>query len=324
MDRGPGHNGGSTPIKIPIEGVLDLHTFLPKDIPSLMEEYLKECLEARIYSVRIIHGKGKGVQRKRVHSALGKLPMVASFCEAPPSAGGWGATLVELKEGWDPPSPMWTDFGECLTEGAKALGMDLDPAHIKQFALHAKELLEWNPVANLTAVTDAREMAEKLFLDTLPLVSVVPAGSRVLDIGSGGGFPGLALKVVRPDLVLCLIEASRKKVSFLKHMIRALDLGGVLARHIRTEALAKEVQTTGHLYDVIVSKAAFKLGRLVEHALPLLRSTGMIIAMKGIAVKAELEKAQERIRMAGLTVQVRTYRLPCSGIERNLVIFGKR
>jgi len=84
------------PVKIPIEDVLDLHTFRPQDIPDLLEDYFTECLRAGIYSVRIIHGKGTGVQKKRVRAILRKSRMVISFGDAPPEAGGWGATLVEL------------------------------------------------------------------------------------------------------------------------------------------------------------------------------------------------------------------------------------
>jgi len=84
------------PLKIPIEDVLDLHTFRPQDIADLLEDYFSECLNAALYSVRIIHGKGKGIQKKRVQGLLKKNPMVKSFKDAPPEAGGWGATLVEL------------------------------------------------------------------------------------------------------------------------------------------------------------------------------------------------------------------------------------
>ena len=90
------------PVKIPIEDVLDLHTFRPQDIPDLLEDYLTECLRAGIYSVRIIHGKGKGVQKKRVQGILKDNQMVMSFCDAPPEAGGWGATLVELNRNFRP------------------------------------------------------------------------------------------------------------------------------------------------------------------------------------------------------------------------------
>ena len=85
------------PVKIPIEDVLDLHTFHPHDIPDLLENYFAECLKAGFKSVRIIHGKGKGIQKKRVQGILKKNPNVKSFTDAPPEAGGWGATLVELR-----------------------------------------------------------------------------------------------------------------------------------------------------------------------------------------------------------------------------------
>ena len=89
-------------VKLTIEDVLDLHTFQPKDIPDLLEDYFSECLKAGIYSVRIIHGKGKGIQKKRVQGLLEKNSMVTAFKDAPPEAGGWGATLVELSRNLDP------------------------------------------------------------------------------------------------------------------------------------------------------------------------------------------------------------------------------
>ncbi len=85
------------PVNLPIEDVLDLHTFRPQDISSLLHEYFSECIKAGILSVRVIHGKGKGIQKRQVHRILQKNPRVKSFQDAPPEAGGWGATLVELK-----------------------------------------------------------------------------------------------------------------------------------------------------------------------------------------------------------------------------------
>jgi len=86
------------PVKIDIEDVLDLHTFKPRDVPELLEDYIFECIKAGIFSIRIIHGKGKGVQKKRVQKLLKINPKVESFQDAPPEAGGWGATIVELKK----------------------------------------------------------------------------------------------------------------------------------------------------------------------------------------------------------------------------------
>ena len=85
------------PVKIPIKDTLDLHTFKPKDIPDLFIDYFSACIDADIYSIKIVHGKGRGILKKRVHGLLKKNLMVKSFQDAPPEAGGWGATLVELK-----------------------------------------------------------------------------------------------------------------------------------------------------------------------------------------------------------------------------------
>ncbi|MCD4778622.1 MAG: Smr/MutS family protein [Desulfobacterales bacterium] len=86
------------PVKIPIEDIIDLHTFRPKDVPDLLEDYFSACIDKGIFSVRVIHGKGKGVLKKRVQEILSKNPMVESFRDASPGAGGWGASIVELKK----------------------------------------------------------------------------------------------------------------------------------------------------------------------------------------------------------------------------------
>lgn len=312
------------PARIPIEDVLDLHTFVPKEIPSLVEEYLNACQQAGIYTVRIIHGKGQGVLKSRVRSVLKKLSMVASYSDATAPAGGWGATIVELKREIDLQWPELSGFPDHVDQGAKAMGVHLDRPQIALFALHAKELLEWNRVANLTAITEPAELAEKQFLDTLSLPPFVPSGSRVLDIGSGGGFPGIPLKVVRPDLHLTLVDASRKKVNFLKHVIRTMGLKDIEARHIRAEDLACNVKTRDNAYDVVISKAVSKLDRLVNQAVPLLRPSGRIIAMKGVSVEDELSRARPRIEGEALRLEKKAYRLPLLGIERTLIVLRRK
>ena len=89
------------PVRIPIDGNLDLHLFHPREVPDLLDDYFEECVRTGILEIRVIHGKGSGVLKKRVRSHLAKHPRVASFREAPPDAGGWGATLVTLRS--DPP-----------------------------------------------------------------------------------------------------------------------------------------------------------------------------------------------------------------------------
>lgn len=319
MQNSPGNSDDTKPIIVPIEDVLDLHTFSPKEIPSLLKEYLNACREAKIYSIRIIHGKGKGFQKNRVRSLLKGLPMVASFSDAPPRAGGWGATTVELRREIDFESPAWAQL---LDEGARSMGMELDRSQIARFAVHATELTEWNRSINLTAITDPVEVAVKHFLDTLPVSPLLPSGSWLLDIGSGGGFPGIPLKTLRPDVHVILIDASRKKVSFQKHIISMLGLKDVEARHTRAEELKKELRPESRRYDVIISKAVSRLDRFLDQAVPLLGRPGMLIAMKGRSVDTEVEGARSRIEAEGLTVTIRKYRLPYIDIERCLIILS--
>jgi DNA-nicking Smr family endonuclease len=85
------------PVEIPVTGEIDLHAFAPRDIPSLVEEYVSACRERGILTVRLVHGRGKGVQRAEVRRVLARLPEVVSFCDAPPPSGGWGATIAQLR-----------------------------------------------------------------------------------------------------------------------------------------------------------------------------------------------------------------------------------
>jgi 16S rRNA (guanine527-N7)-methyltransferase len=306
-------------VKVPIEDVLDLHTFVPREIPGLLKEYLNACRKAKIFSVRIVHGKGKGFLKKRVRGLLKDLPIVASFSDAPPRWGGWGATIVELRREIDFESSEWAHI---IDEGARAMGMCLEGAQIVQFGIHARELMAWNRFTNLTAITDPVEIAVKQFLDTLPVLPLLPTRSWLLDIGSGGGFPGIPLKILRPDLHLMLIDASRKKVNFQKHIIRMLDLKDVEARNIRAEELKRELRPESRRYNVIVSKAVSRLERFLGQAIPLLRRPGIMIAMKGRSVEAELEATGSRIEAEGLRFSVKKYWLPHLDIERCLIILS--
>ncbi len=318
MEKNQTNGENIKPVKIPIKDVLDLHTFAPKEIPSLLKEYLNACRKARIFAVRIIHGKGKGFLKNSVRGLLEGLPIVASFSDAPPCGGGWGATVVELAREIDFESPDWFQI---LDEGARAMGVSLERHQIAQFAIHAKELVAWNVSTDLTAITDHVEIAVKQFLDNLPVPAFIPPGSRLLDIGSGGGFPGIPLKILRPDLHVTLIDASRKKVNFLKHIIRTIGLEDIEARHIRAEELRSKLQAEARP-NVIVSKAVSKLERFLDWAIPLLCRPGIIIAMKGRSLETELEAAISRIEGEGLILTVKEYRLPLLDIQRCLVVLS--
>jgi 16S rRNA (guanine527-N7)-methyltransferase len=151
--------------------------------------------------------------------------------------------------------------------------------------------------------------------------------ASLLDIGSGGGFPGIPLKIIFPDLSVCLIESSRKKVSFLKHVVRTLQLQNIEVIEGRAEDFSPETP-----FGVIVSRAVSKLGQLIEISRSLLADDGMIVAFKGKDIKAEIETARSRMieitagskRIGDLfTFEIRNYILPHLKIERSLVMIRK-
>ncbi len=215
-----------------------------------------------------------------------------------------------------------------IQEGARAFQVDVTVGQAAQFAAHAAELSAWNRKINLTAIKDPLEIAVKHFLDTIAVSRHIPGGSRLLDIGSGGGFPGIVLKVVDPHLSVTLIDALRKRVTFLRHVIRTLGLEGIEARHIRAEDLAGEpVGARG--FDIVICRALCALDEFVSMALPLRKKGGRIIAMKGVPDEGELASVESLMAADGNrhgagrdTLRVIRYCLPFLNARRTLICIG--
>jgi 16S rRNA (guanine527-N7)-methyltransferase len=218
----------------------------------------------------------------------------------------------------------WSNF---LINQAKTIEIDLDHTQNRLFSTHAIELIKWTQKINITTITDPIEVASNHFLDSLVPAQFIPPGAAMLDIGSGGGFPGIPLKVLLPKLSVTLIDASRKKVSFLKHVIRTLKLDNIEALHLRAEQLAIQPSYINR-FDVIISRALSSLDFFVRLALPLLADGGVIIALKGEVDKAELDDLRynvlEKMNAAGsidrqFTISLERYSLPLLNSERSIV-----
>lgn len=214
-----------------------------------------------------------------------------------------------------------------VEQGAHDIGIHIDSDTADQFAVHAEALLTWSRKSNLTAIKDPLEVAVKHFIDSMAPARYITLETTLLDIGSGGGFPGIPLKILVPSLSVTLIDASRKKVSFLNHVIGTLGLDNINARHIRAEDLAKEHCT----YDVIISRAFSSLATYVKLALPLLSEGGQIIAMKGKETSEEMDSLAtlsatlsdgRTICMNNLDMDVKAYSLPFIQSRRTLYLFN--
>lgn len=170
-----------------------------------------------------------------------------------------------------------TEWKDIIINGAKLFDVQIGSDEAGQFSIHAGELIKWNSKTNITAITDPPEVAIKHFLDSLAPARIIPAGSSMLDIGSGGGFPGIPLKVIRPSLSVTLVDSSRKKISFLKHVIRTLGLKGINACQARAETLSENKER----FDVVICRAFSSLDKFIESAMPVLAENGIMIALKG-------------------------------------------
>jgi 16S rRNA (guanine527-N7)-methyltransferase len=213
-------------------------------------------------------------------------------------------------------SREWQSF---IIEGARKLGIEFDEDVSASFSIHAFELIRWNLKINLTSITHPRDIAIKHFLDSLAPVQFIPDEGRLLDIGSGGGFPGIPLKILKPSLSVLLIDGVRKKVNFLKHVLRTLRLENTEALQIRAENLLQEPEFANS-FDVIISRALSDLTPFVKKALPLLAKQGTIIAMKGRVDPKELDAVRANTPGGRYSLNVENYRLPAINALRSIVI----
>lgn len=214
-------------------------------------------------------------------------------------------------------------FVPSLAELLAPMAGDLDPAVLPKLEWLAGELLRWNRTHNLTAITDPAEVYEKHLVDSLTLLPLLGQARRLLDLGSGAGFPSLPLKIVRPGLEIVSVDAVGKKVAFQRHVVRVLQLPGFTAVHGRAEILAENPSYRAG-FDTVTARALASLPLLARLAAPCLAPGGRLIAMKGAEGVAELAAAEGELAVLGFTcVTQHLLRLPISRAERCLLVLER-
>lgn len=209
-----------------------------------------------------------------------------------------------------------------LVEGGASLGVSLDNATLDRFALLAGELIKWNAKLNLTALRTVEEIVTRHFIDSITIAPFLAPGKALLDIGSGGGFPSLPLKIVRPDLKVTSLDAVEKKILFQRHMARLLQLELFTAVHARAEAYAVEI---GNRFDYVVARAVADLPSLARLGGPFLAPEGQLLAMKGRQGREEVESTRDELECLGFEVrEFLAFELPLSGEERSLVFLAQK
>ncbi|HBL52531.1 MAG TPA: 16S rRNA (guanine(527)-N(7))-methyltransferase RsmG [Syntrophaceae bacterium] len=230
-----------------------------------------------------------------------------------------------------------------LQQGAKLLGIELDDEQLALFDLYQSELLKWNAKTNLISEKTAGEIVVRHFLDSLTAAKHIipfmnsphprraapppPAGDRgsirIVDIGSGAGFPGIPLKIALPSLQLYLLETNRKKVSFLKHIIRTLYLDQTQTLHDRTENIVRENAWRGY-FDIVISRASLKLPDLLPLGDYFLAPGGLLITLKGRDIATELAAALQSKNTSQIyQLYQHDINLPLLGPPRKIIILQK-
>ncbi len=208
-----------------------------------------------------------------------------------------------------------------VTEGAAAMGISLPAAAPAAFAAYYEYLSKMNQVMDLTAVEGPKETAERHFLDSLSLLPLLPEGPlRIIDVGSGAGFPGLPLKLARPEISLTLLDAQQKRVDFLCDLCRELGVS-VTCIHARAEEQALKPDWRDS-FDAAVSRAVARLNQLSELTLPFVKTGGLLLAMKASDSDEEISEAANAIQtLGGAPAEIQN--LTVAGIPRKVVLVRK-
>jgi 16S rRNA (guanine527-N7)-methyltransferase len=211
---------------------------------------------------------------------------------------------------------------DLLRENAHDFGIDLSQHHLDLFSTYMDELLEWNRRINLTGLSERKRIIIELFLDSLIPTPFIPEKERLLDVGSGAGFPGIVIKVCRPHLKTCLLEANSRKTSFLKQVVRLLKLTDVDIVNGRIETDKDKLHPDG--YHLITARALAGLDQVVTWCSPFLCADGLLISFLGSGAENELEKSKILLEKNSLVVdRLIPYSLPGMSSGRALALLKR-
>ena len=215
------------------------------------------------------------------------------------------------------------DFFNIITNYAKQIDIELSEKQKEMFYDYMNLLLEWNESINLTSITEPNEVILKHFIDSITISKYIKEGSYVADIGTGAGFPGIPLKIIREDINIVLVDSLNKRINFLNEVINKLDLKNIQAIHARAEDFAHDKKFREQ-FDIVTSRAVANMSTLSEYLLPLIKEKGKCLCMKGPDIEEEIDSAKNAISILGGTItNVHKFNLPNSDIGRTVVDIEK-
>ncbi len=215
------------------------------------------------------------------------------------------------------------EFKKVLYEKTKQIGIELTEEQLEKFYLYMNILLEWNEKINLTAITNEEEIILKHFVDSLTINKYIEDSKSLIDVGTGAGFPGIPIKILRQDLKITLLDSLNKRINFLNEVIEKLELKNMECIHGRAEEFGKN-KNYREKYDISTSRAVANMSTLSEYLIPFVKIGGKVLAMKGDKAEEELEEAKKAIKLLGGKVEnIDNFYLPNSDIKRSIIIIKK-
>lgn len=210
-----------------------------------------------------------------------------------------------------------------LTEGCHSLNIDITDTQLDMLLSYADLLVEWNNKINLTAITDTEGIAIKHFLDSMTALCTGKIGNSVIDVGTGAGFPGLVLKIMKPEIKLTLLDSLNKRITFLKTAAQELGLSDIEFVHARAEDGGANRTYRGK-FDTVVSRAVANMTTLSEWCIPFLKQNGCFLALKGPLAQEELDAAKRSIAiLGGKVLDVYEADIPFSALHHKIIIVKK-
>ena len=212
-----------------------------------------------------------------------------------------------------------------LIDGFKELDLEVSEEMLEKLRIFKDIMLEWNEKINLTAITEEKEVYIKHFLDSATCLSTgyIKEGMKVIDVGTGAGFPGVPIKILKEDLEMTLLDSLNKRISYLNEVLTRLSLKKAATVHARAEEAGSSKAHRG-AYDIALSRAVASMNVLCEYCMPFVKVGGFFLCQKGPDIEGELKEAEAAIRILGGVVrEVKGYKLPYSDIKHNIIIIEK-
>lgn len=215
------------------------------------------------------------------------------------------------------------EFKKIMIFYGEKIDIKFTEEQLNQFYEYMNLLLEWNEKINLTAITDPSEVILKHFIDSLTINKYIKENSILADVGTGAGFPGIPLKILRPDLKITLVDSLNKRINFLNEVINKLNLVNIETVHSRIEDFGKDKKYR-ESFDFVTARAVANLAVLSEYLLPIAKVGGQCVCMKGSSVEEELSNGKNAIKVLGGKIKnIDEFVLPDSDMSRNVIIIDK-